>query len=196
MFVKLTQSILPPSPTSRPRPSPFPFCFVPCLVSPCRKTIAVRILDHDEYERQARFYIELQEPHWKRRLTGVRVTEKSRRWAQASDLLLFFLTLLLTAIFPVLFLTLFCSLSYFLRCRKATYPLLWFLVFLLHLVNTRGSEQDLEQEQDLSRVSEVYFCPVKESPSYEAYRAIIAFWLINKGGMLTGNGCMLKKVLF
>ncbi|XP_038835086.1 sodium/calcium exchanger 1-like isoform X17 [Salvelinus namaycush] len=36
------------------------------------KTIAVRILDHDEYERQARFYIELQEPHWKRRLTGVR----------------------------------------------------------------------------------------------------------------------------
>ncbi|XP_038835078.1 sodium/calcium exchanger 1-like isoform X10 [Salvelinus namaycush] len=40
------------------------------------KTIAVRILDHDEYERQARFYIELQEPHWKRRLTGVRVTEK------------------------------------------------------------------------------------------------------------------------
>uniref|UniRef100_A0A8C8CZU4 Calx-beta domain-containing protein n=1 Tax=Oncorhynchus tshawytscha TaxID=74940 RepID=A0A8C8CZU4_ONCTS len=34
------------------------------------KTIAVRILDHDEYERQARFYIELQEPHWKRRLTG------------------------------------------------------------------------------------------------------------------------------
>uniref|UniRef100_A0A673ZJZ0 Solute carrier family 8 member 1a n=1 Tax=Salmo trutta TaxID=8032 RepID=A0A673ZJZ0_SALTR len=33
------------------------------------KTIAVRILDHDEYERQARFYIELQEPHWKRRLT-------------------------------------------------------------------------------------------------------------------------------
>ncbi|XP_038835082.1 sodium/calcium exchanger 1-like isoform X14 [Salvelinus namaycush] len=41
------------------------------------KTIAVRILDHDEYERQARFYIELQEPHWKRRLTGVRVTEKT-----------------------------------------------------------------------------------------------------------------------
>ncbi|XP_038827576.1 sodium/calcium exchanger 1a isoform X7 [Salvelinus namaycush] len=40
------------------------------------KTIVVRILDHDEYERQARFYIELQEPHWKRRLTGVRVTEK------------------------------------------------------------------------------------------------------------------------
>ncbi|XP_038827689.1 sodium/calcium exchanger 1a isoform X20 [Salvelinus namaycush] len=29
------------------------------------KTIVVRILDHDEYERQARFYIELQEPHWK-----------------------------------------------------------------------------------------------------------------------------------
>ncbi|XP_038827585.1 sodium/calcium exchanger 1a isoform X8 [Salvelinus namaycush] len=41
------------------------------------KTIVVRILDHDEYERQARFYIELQEPHWKRRLTGVRVTEKT-----------------------------------------------------------------------------------------------------------------------
>ncbi|XP_038835088.1 sodium/calcium exchanger 1-like isoform X19 [Salvelinus namaycush] len=35
------------------------------------KTIAVRILDHDEYERQARFYIELQEPHWKRRLTAM-----------------------------------------------------------------------------------------------------------------------------
>uniref|UniRef100_A0A3P9AAE8 Calx-beta domain-containing protein n=1 Tax=Esox lucius TaxID=8010 RepID=A0A3P9AAE8_ESOLU len=34
------------------------------------KTIAVRILDHDEYERQAKFYIELQEPDWKRRLTG------------------------------------------------------------------------------------------------------------------------------
>ncbi|XP_038827648.1 sodium/calcium exchanger 1a isoform X15 [Salvelinus namaycush] len=39
------------------------------------KTIVVRILDHDEYERQARFYIELQEPHWKRRLTAVLLQE-------------------------------------------------------------------------------------------------------------------------
>ncbi|XP_038827663.1 sodium/calcium exchanger 1a isoform X17 [Salvelinus namaycush] len=51
------------------------------------KTIVVRILDHDEYERQARFYIELQEPHWKRRLTGVREAlskkeEEERRIAE------------------------------------------------------------------------------------------------------------------
>ncbi|KAM3865212.1 sodium/calcium exchanger 1a isoform 8-T8 [Diretmus argenteus] len=31
------------------------------------KTIAVRILDHEEYSKQARFYIELQEPYWNRK---------------------------------------------------------------------------------------------------------------------------------
>ncbi|KAJ8002340.1 hypothetical protein DPEC_G00178860 [Dallia pectoralis] len=39
------------------------------------KTIAVRILDHDEYERHAKFYIELQEPDWTRRLTAVLLKE-------------------------------------------------------------------------------------------------------------------------
>ncbi|XP_067353064.1 sodium/calcium exchanger 1-like isoform X3 [Channa argus] len=31
------------------------------------KTIAVRIIDHEEYDKQASFYIELQEPSWNRR---------------------------------------------------------------------------------------------------------------------------------
>ncbi|XP_026215099.1 sodium/calcium exchanger 1-like isoform X15 [Anabas testudineus] len=31
------------------------------------KTIAVRIIDHEEYDKQASFYIELQEPYWNRR---------------------------------------------------------------------------------------------------------------------------------
>ncbi|XP_040891320.1 sodium/calcium exchanger 1-like isoform X2 [Toxotes jaculatrix] len=31
------------------------------------KTIAVRIIDHEEYDKQANFYIELQEPYWNRR---------------------------------------------------------------------------------------------------------------------------------
>ncbi|XP_029376761.1 sodium/calcium exchanger 1-like isoform X21 [Echeneis naucrates] len=31
------------------------------------KTIAVRIIDHEEYDKKASFYIELQEPYWKRR---------------------------------------------------------------------------------------------------------------------------------
>ncbi|XP_070770085.1 sodium/calcium exchanger 1a isoform X4 [Enoplosus armatus] len=31
------------------------------------KTIAVRIIDHGEYDKQASFYIELQEPYWNRR---------------------------------------------------------------------------------------------------------------------------------
>ncbi|XP_071369200.1 sodium/calcium exchanger 1-like isoform X21 [Centroberyx affinis] len=36
------------------------------------KTVAVRILDHEEYDKQASFYIELQEPYWNRkRWTGV-----------------------------------------------------------------------------------------------------------------------------
>ncbi|XP_026215104.1 sodium/calcium exchanger 1-like isoform X19 [Anabas testudineus] len=36
------------------------------------KTIAVRIIDHEEYDKQASFYIELQEPYWnRRRWTGV-----------------------------------------------------------------------------------------------------------------------------
>ncbi|XP_071369194.1 sodium/calcium exchanger 1-like isoform X16 [Centroberyx affinis] len=35
------------------------------------KTVAVRILDHEEYDKQASFYIELQEPYWNRkRWTG------------------------------------------------------------------------------------------------------------------------------
>ncbi|XP_023286213.1 sodium/calcium exchanger 1-like [Seriola lalandi dorsalis] len=37
------------------------------------KTIDVRIIDHEEYDKQASFYIELQEPYWKRRRwTGVK----------------------------------------------------------------------------------------------------------------------------
>ncbi|XP_071369193.1 sodium/calcium exchanger 1-like isoform X15 [Centroberyx affinis] len=36
------------------------------------KTVAVRILDHEEYDKQASFYIELQEPYWNRkRWTGI-----------------------------------------------------------------------------------------------------------------------------
>ncbi|XP_071778467.2 sodium/calcium exchanger 1a isoform X20 [Centroberyx gerrardi] len=36
------------------------------------KTVAVRILDHEEYDKQARFYIQLQEPYWnRRRWTGI-----------------------------------------------------------------------------------------------------------------------------
>nr|XP_046233348.1 sodium/calcium exchanger 1a isoform X4 [Scatophagus argus] len=31
------------------------------------KTIAVRIIDHEEYDKQASFYLELQEPYWNRR---------------------------------------------------------------------------------------------------------------------------------
>ncbi|XP_071369186.1 sodium/calcium exchanger 1-like isoform X8 [Centroberyx affinis] len=31
------------------------------------KTVAVRILDHEEYDKQASFYIELQEPYWNRK---------------------------------------------------------------------------------------------------------------------------------
>ncbi|XP_067115270.1 sodium/calcium exchanger 1a isoform X6 [Osmerus mordax] len=34
------------------------------------KTLAIRILDHEEYDRRASFYIELQEPTWNKRLTG------------------------------------------------------------------------------------------------------------------------------
>ncbi|XP_067115275.1 sodium/calcium exchanger 1a isoform X10 [Osmerus mordax] len=33
------------------------------------KTLAIRILDHEEYDRRASFYIELQEPTWNKRLT-------------------------------------------------------------------------------------------------------------------------------
>ncbi|XP_030626894.1 sodium/calcium exchanger 1a isoform X14 [Chanos chanos] len=37
------------------------------------KTIMVKILDHEEYDKQANFYIELQEPEWRKRgWTGVR----------------------------------------------------------------------------------------------------------------------------
>ncbi|XP_073322477.1 sodium/calcium exchanger 1a isoform X7 [Pagrus major] len=33
------------------------------------KTVAVRIIDHDEYDKQASFFIELQQPYWNRRWT-------------------------------------------------------------------------------------------------------------------------------
>ncbi|XP_067115277.1 sodium/calcium exchanger 1a isoform X12 [Osmerus mordax] len=51
------------------------------------KTLAIRILDHEEYDRRASFYIELQEPTWNKRLTGVRVSsrikeEEERRIAE------------------------------------------------------------------------------------------------------------------
>ncbi|XP_068558793.1 sodium/calcium exchanger 1a isoform X2 [Cebidichthys violaceus] len=40
------------------------------------KTIAVRVIDHDEYDKQANFYIELQEPCWnQRRWTAVLLQE-------------------------------------------------------------------------------------------------------------------------
>uniref|UniRef100_A0A6Q2YER9 Calx-beta domain-containing protein n=1 Tax=Esox lucius TaxID=8010 RepID=A0A6Q2YER9_ESOLU len=51
------------------------------------KTIAVRILDHDEYERQAKFYIELQEPDWKRRLTEERDEEALSKKEEAERLI-------------------------------------------------------------------------------------------------------------
>lgn len=37
------------------------------LCSPHRKTIKVKILDHEEYDKHANFFIELQEPEWRRR---------------------------------------------------------------------------------------------------------------------------------
>ncbi|XP_029376668.1 sodium/calcium exchanger 1-like isoform X20 [Echeneis naucrates] len=49
------------------------------------KTIAVRIIDHEEYDKKASFYIELQEPYWKRRRwTGVltKKEEEERRIAE------------------------------------------------------------------------------------------------------------------
>ncbi|XP_062294557.1 sodium/calcium exchanger 1-like isoform X14 [Scomber scombrus] len=52
------------------------------------KTIAVKIIDHEEYDKQASFYIELQEPYWNgRRWTGVSNTpwpqeEEERRIAE------------------------------------------------------------------------------------------------------------------
>lgn len=52
------------------------------------KTIAVRIIDHDEYDKQASFYIELQQPYWnKRRWTGgfVRTGKDIYRKVQGRD---------------------------------------------------------------------------------------------------------------
>lgn len=69
---------LPPSPMSL-----FVFLY-PCLVFPHRKTLVIRILDHEEYDRRASFYIELQEPTWNKRLTGVRVSSRIVRWAVSS----------------------------------------------------------------------------------------------------------------
>jgi len=37
------------------------------LCSPHRKTIKVKILDHEEYDKHANFFLELQEPEWRRR---------------------------------------------------------------------------------------------------------------------------------
>lgn len=43
------------------------------LPLPHRKTISVRIVDQEEYDKKASFYVELQEPYWdRRRWTGVR----------------------------------------------------------------------------------------------------------------------------
>ncbi|XP_073322528.1 sodium/calcium exchanger 1a isoform X13 [Pagrus major] len=39
------------------------------------KTVAVRIIDHDEYDKQASFFIELQQPYWNRRWTAVLLQE-------------------------------------------------------------------------------------------------------------------------
>ncbi|KAM7419969.1 hypothetical protein PAMA_016872 [Pampus argenteus] len=42
-----------------------------------RKTIVVKIIDHEEYDKQASFYIELQEPYWNsRRWTGKDIYRK------------------------------------------------------------------------------------------------------------------------
>ncbi|XP_062294574.1 sodium/calcium exchanger 1-like isoform X16 [Scomber scombrus] len=49
------------------------------------KTIAVKIIDHEEYDKQASFYIELQEPYWNgRRWTGLltKKEEEERRIAE------------------------------------------------------------------------------------------------------------------
>ncbi|XP_067115278.1 sodium/calcium exchanger 1a isoform X13 [Osmerus mordax] len=48
------------------------------------KTLAIRILDHEEYDRRASFYIELQEPTWNKRLTGAlsKKEEEERRIAE------------------------------------------------------------------------------------------------------------------
>ncbi|XP_056135832.1 sodium/calcium exchanger 1a isoform X14 [Lampris incognitus] len=49
------------------------------------KTIAVRIIDHEEYDKQANFYIQLQEPQWnRRRRTGTltKKEEEERRIAE------------------------------------------------------------------------------------------------------------------
>lgn len=45
-----------------------------CLSSVVRrKSVAVRIIDHEEYDKQASFYVELQAPCWnQRRWTGVK----------------------------------------------------------------------------------------------------------------------------
>ncbi|XP_028258414.1 sodium/calcium exchanger 1a [Parambassis ranga] len=52
------------------------------------KTIAVRLVDHDEYDKKASFYIELQEPYWnRRRWTGgfVRTGKDIYRKVQGRD---------------------------------------------------------------------------------------------------------------
>ncbi|XP_056135827.1 sodium/calcium exchanger 1a isoform X9 [Lampris incognitus] len=43
------------------------------------KTIAVRIIDHEEYDKQANFYIQLQEPQWNRRRRTAWVLHKEER---------------------------------------------------------------------------------------------------------------------
>jgi hypothetical protein len=40
---------------------------------PCRKTIAIKILDREEYDKHSYFTLELQTPYWRTRgWTGVR----------------------------------------------------------------------------------------------------------------------------
>ena len=74
---------------------PWPAC---CLYSFVRrKTVAVRIIDHDEYDKQASFFIELQQPYWNRRWTGV------KRHCHLSDDLWPFLQLPWGTLFLLLF---------------------------------------------------------------------------------------------
>lgn len=45
----------------------------PLTSDPHRKTLSVRIIDQEQYDKKATFYVELQEPYWdRRRWTGVR----------------------------------------------------------------------------------------------------------------------------
>lgn len=43
-----------------------PLCMCPCVCVPYRKTITIRILDREEYNKQSSFYVLLGEPEWRR----------------------------------------------------------------------------------------------------------------------------------